>query len=493
MPTKRKRAPALPAPPSEETAHFTCLVRIADGVITAVFASPDAPSLAINAGQTLAQAFPDAPRLPMLVDRAARTGKVITITVPLPHATGRVFRCTGTPLPNDAALDHVLLAISPTHAGSLDALVPPAYSSELNTILAAVADGIVVYDRDGEALYYNPAALEILGWAAAGIDPRTLTFAERQAIYRMETIQGEPVTGDAIVLARMATFDAQGREVRLHHPDGSSVMLVLRPAIIRDDLTGETLGVVHVIRDVTAWRESDAIKDEFMNVASHELRAPLQPLLLASRFIQRWIDRPERHDDLVGLAEEIARQTKRMANLVQDMYDMTRINSGVFAITPAPCDLAAIVRNVAEEQHAISQRDVAVTGADAPLPASVDSERIWQALTNLISNAIKYSAAPAPVIVTMMPFDKDGTPWVRIAIEDRGIGIPADHLPRLFERFYRASVTLQMTPQQHDGLGLGLYITHAIVAAHGGTLTVASEVDVGSVFTMELPVGEAQT
>jgi PAS domain S-box-containing protein len=489
MPTKRKHTPAPLPPPPEEVAGLSLLVHTADGVITTVHAMPDAPALTINAGQTMAQTFPDATRLRLLVERTARTGKVITIVLPLPGPTDPLFRCTGTPLPGDALPEHVLVTITPILAGNFGALVTPAYASELNTILDAVADGIIVYDRDGEALYYNPAALEILGWAAAGIDPRTLTFAERQAIYRMETPQGEPITGDAIIMARMATFEQQGREVRLHRSDGSSVLLVLRPAIIRDDLTGETLGAVHVLRDVTAWRTSDAIKDEFMSVASHELRAPLQPLLLASRFIQRWIDRPERRDDLVGLADEIARQAKRMASLVQDMFDMTRINGGVFTITPAPCDLAAIVRNVAEEQQSISQRDVLLAGADAPISVTADSERIWQALTNLISNAIKYSPAPAPVTVTLMPFDVDGVPWVRVTVDDRGIGIPADHLPHLFERFYRASVTYQMAPQQYDGLGLGLYITQAIIAAHGGHLTATSEVGVGSTFTVDLPVG----
>jgi two-component system phosphate regulon sensor histidine kinase PhoR len=487
MPTKRKRAPTLPPPPSDEAACLTCLVRAADGIITAVHAVPDAPPLTVSIGQTLTHAFPAATRLPLLVERTARTGKVITIMLPLPDATSPLVRCTGTPLPGDDAPEYVLLAITPVPAGNFGALAPPEYSAELNTILSAVADGIIVYDRDGEALYYNPAALEILGWAAAGIDPRTLTFAERQAIYRLETPQGEPITVGVNIFARLASYGQQS-EVRLHRPDGSSVVLMLRPAIIHDDLTGEILGAVHVLRDVTAWRMGDAIKDEFMSVAVHELRAPLQPLLLASRFIQRWIDRPERHDDLVGLAEEIARQTKRMTSLVQDMFDMTRINSGVFVITPAACDLAAIVRNVAEEQQTISQRDMLVVGADAPLTITADSERLWQALTNLISNAIKYSAAPATVEVTMMPILSDGAPWVRITVADRGIGIPPDHLPRLFERFYRASVTYQMAPQQHDGLGLGLYISQAIIASHGGRLTATSEVGVGSTFIVELPV-----
>jgi len=170
------------------------------------------------------------------------------------------------------------------------------------------------------------------------------------------------------------------------------------------------------------------------------------------------------------------------------MLDMTRINAGRFNVLPTPCDLASIARNVVEEQRAISHREIALSGDEAALPILAESERIWQALTNLINNAVKYSAAPAPIQVTLAKrTDGDGA-WARLAVHDRGCGIPPDHLPRVFERFYRASVTHQLAPQQQDGLGLGLYITHAIIIAHGGRIWAESVVGEGSTFFIELPL-----
>ncbi len=494
MSTKRKRtiAPPLVASAPSEGVCLVCLLHVADGTITAVRAAVGVSESAAP-GQPLAAVFPAAaPRLLLMAERAARTGKTITLALPLHAGTAPLARCTCTPLPSDSASPpHVLLTIEPQPA-DMPLAHPHVYSSEMNTILEAVADGIVIYDLDGEPLYYNPAALQLLGWTQAGIDPRTLTYQERRAIYRLESMQGVPMeeSSTAVEVAHVQQLATQ--EWRLHRPDGSAVLLSIHPAPIRDPLTDEVIGAVHVLRDVTVWRQNDAIKDEFMSIASHELRAPLQPLLLASRFVQRWIDRPERKAELHDLAEEIVLQAKRMSRLVLDMLDMTRIHAGRFAVQAVPCDLAKIVRNVADEQHTISQRDICVSGSEQPIPILGESERLWQALTNIIQNAIKYSIAPAPVVVAMTTHREDGRAWARVAVTDRGCGIPAEHLPRLFERFYRASVSYQVAPQQQDGLGLGLFIAHAIIDAHGGRLRATSELNVGSTFTIDLPLVEEQ-
>lgn len=370
--------------------------------------------------------------------------------------------------------------------------MPFSTTADMGAIVEAMADGVAIYDLTGKALYFNPAALRILGWDAAGIDPCSLSPQERAAIYHVRVISGDPhPTIAKMVQNTQAGISSGAQEWLMHRPDGTSVYIQIRQAPIRDRDTGATIGTVHLFHDITAWYEVNDIKDEFTSIASHELRAPLQPLMMASRFIQRWIARPEHAQEVVELAEEIVRQSKRMAGLVYDMLDMTRISSGRFSIQLAPCDLAKLVRDVVAEQYAISKREISVVGTDAPIPALADSERLWQVLTNLISNAIKYSAAPAPVEITVSQHRPQGMPWVRISVQDRGCGIPADNLPHLFERFYRASVSYQLEPQQQDGLGLGLYIAHAIVQSHGGRLSVESVVDVGSTFTCELPLAPA--
>ncbi len=227
------------------------------------------------------------------------------------------------------------------------------------------------------------------------------------------------------------------------------------------------------------------MQEEFINIASHELRAPLTPLLLASQMVQRAARKPGQEARIIHLAEEIALHAKRMNRMVDDMLNMTRIEAGRFTLVPAPCDLAATIRDAIQTQHDLTHRDLLLVGADAPIEAVVDAERIWQVLTNLVSNAIKYSPSPSPVEVLVEQMAKDQAPWLRVSVHDAGPGIPASALPHLFQRFYRVIATQESS---QDGLGLGLYIAHSIIHSHGGTIWVETTEGVGSTFIAEFPL-----
>ena len=344
-----------------------------------------------------------------------------------------------------------------------------------------------MFDQTGKMIYCNPAAFAIMGWDSSGTDPLTLEAKELNAAVDLREVTGEAVPTPADPAAHLLWSGERTWLVR--RADGTQIAIGVLPAPLRDPATGEIVGAVHTFHDVSAWRQQDDVREEFLSVASHELRAPLQPLLLASRFIQRWIDRTDRRDDMVQLADEIVTQAKRMSLMVLDMLNMTRISAGRFSVDLAPTDIAKILRNVVAEQYTLTKRDIELVGADQPIPAQADDERLWQAFTNLISNAIKYSPAPAPVAITVTPFaEANGAPWLRIAVRDAGVGIPAEQLDHVFDRFYRASVAQKMERQQQDGLGLGLYITRAIVESHGGRIHAASTLGAGSTFTIELPL-----
>jgi signal transduction histidine kinase len=354
-------------------------------------------------------------------------------------------------------------------------------------ILNDLSVGIIVYDHTGQPVYVNPALLQLLGREATSTDPGMLTPEDLAALAELRAPDSDLTTAPSDPAAHVQWTGK--RTLLVRRADDSQSVIDISPTPLRDPTSGEVVGAVHACASVTTWYEQDATKEEFLSIASHELRAPLQPILLASRTIQRWIDRPEHRAELSTLADQIVAQSKRLSQLVLDMINMTRINAGVFVIEPAPTDLASIVRDVVAEQANLTRRDITLTGADDPLPLAGEDEKLWQALTNLINNAIKYSPAPAPVTVTVSRFtEADGAPWVRVAVRDQGVGIPADQVEHVFDRFYRASISKGMERQQQDGLGLGLYITRAIILGHGGRIYAAATLGEGSTFTIELPL-----
>jgi signal transduction histidine kinase len=167
------------------------------------------------------------------------------------------------------------------------------------------------------------------------------------------------------------------------------------------------------------------------------------------------------------------------------MLDMTRIQAGRLSFQKSACDLTETIANAVNEQRLVSQREILVIGLPSTLPAFVDAQRIWQVITNLLSNAIKYSSAQTPVEVTITTHHVNSRASVRISVRDYGIGIPPEQLTHVFDRFYRTPEVLR---GGQEGLGLGLYIARAIVEGHEGSLSVSSEPNIGSVFTLEIPL-----
>ena len=175
------------------------------------------------------------------------------------------------------------------------------------------------------------------------------------------------------------------------------------------------------------------------------------------------------------------REAQRLSALVTDLLDAARMEQGRLVADREPMDLGTLVSSVATRQRAGAHRvDVDVRGA---VVGSYDGRRIEQLLENLIENASKYSPEATPVNVNV--WQEDGE--ARITVHDQGIGIPAADLPRIFERFSRAS---NVDDRKFHGMGLGLYICRGIVEEHGGRIWVESEIGKGSTFHVALPLGE---
>lgn len=236
---------------------------------------------------------------------------------------------------------------------------------------------------------------------------------------------------------------------------------------------------------VAREQEAQRIKDDFLSIVSHELRTPLTSIQGYSQLLEGRLlaIEPSRSKEL-GQLRVIRSQVARMRRLVEDLLDVSRIDRrGGVSIEPEEIDLVEEAREaVTRTAREHSDREIELQAPEA-LRLEADRDRIGQVLTNLLDNAVKYSPDGGAVVVRVA---RDGEEAV-VSVSDAGIGIPLEHIDNVFERFYQASDT---TGRRFGGLGLGLYITRAIVDAHGGSIRAApnSGAGRGTVMTMRLPV-----
>jgi signal transduction histidine kinase len=240
------------------------------------------------------------------------------------------------------------------------------------------------------------------------------------------------------------------------------------------------------VENARLYREAqDAIRlrDEFLSIASHELKTPLTPLSLKLQILasetRRQPDSPFRRavEDYITVG---ARQVKKFTELVNDLLDVARIAGGRLRLDLEEVELGALVREVVaryEPEAARAGSRLMLEQGPETVTGHWDRLRLEQVITNLVDNAIKYGAGK-PIHITV---DSD-THRARLRVKDEGIGIAPEHLSRIFQRFARA-----VSERHYGGLGLGLYITRTIVEAMGGSIQVESTPGLGATFTVVLP------
>ncbi|WP_437850568.1 AAA family ATPase [Sorangium sp. So ce363] len=238
----------------------------------------------------------------------------------------------------------------------------------------------------------------------------------------------------------------------------------------------------------TEAQEAIERRDEFLLVASHELKTPLTSLKMQAHLLARLLPRlqraevaPERIDAAIQV---LSRQIGRLAHLINELLDVTRLNAGRLTLARAPLDLAALTREVVERMHQqlTDARCRTQLELEGPVIGDWDASRMEQVLINLLSNAIKYGAG-APIHVVVRGLEGRAL----LVVRDHGIGIAQADQARIFERFERA-----VSVRNFGGLGLGLYIVRWIVTSHGGTIRVESKPGAGATFIVELPLHAAE-
>lgn len=355
-------------------------------------------------------------------------------------------------------------------------------AAELDAIIEAMADGVYVYDTNANLVRVNERGAAMAGFT---LDQMGMPVEDLDILSAPRHLDGTPLAPEEypVFQALQGRTIAHSRYIIRRPETGEEVAIQNSAAPIRD-ASGQITGAVVVSGDITALYQLERQKDEFLSIASHELKTPLTSLKGLTQITHRRLARaglPEA-EHLAGMERAIG----RMELLVNDLLDISRIESGKLALRMEPVDLAALCRQAAEEQRAATERTILLEMPESPIELEMDVDRIGQVLSNLLSNALKYSPQEESVVLSAWMGDGEAV----FSVADRGPGIPAEDLSRIFERFYRAPGVMVQTGSG-VGLGLGLYICHEIVERHSGHITVESVPNQGSVFTVALPLVSA--
>jgi signal transduction histidine kinase len=341
-----------------------------------------------------------------------------------------------------------------------------------SALIDATLDGICLTDEDGNILIANKPLRRLvaeLGMPAKGSVPeRLLAISDsiteperyRQRMLELAKAPGEASTDEFEVSGTGRVFRGYTAPV----PETAAGMS----------------GRIWTLREVTADRELDRMRDAFVATVSHELRTPLTSI---SGFLEMLLD--EEHT--LGEAgrqylDVIRRSTDRLHALVEDLLLIAQIEARRIELSLAPVDLGDLARATAEAARpAATDKGVQVeVSVDSPPNVDGDRVRLEQVLDNLVSNAIKFTGEGGRVTVHA---ERDGGN-ARVTVTDTGIGIPADEQPQIFSRFFRASTATQ---RAIPGTGLGLAISRALVEQHGGTISLSSRVGEGTTISFSLP------
>ncbi|MEE8358255.1 MAG: PAS domain-containing sensor histidine kinase, partial [Candidatus Hydrothermarchaeales archaeon] len=355
----------------------------------------------------------------------------------------------------------------------------------LDNIIQSAPDAIITVDLDDKITSFSPSAEAMFSYKAEDIvgEPVLKLYPKRQRKKRKRWMEKLLKEGR---LGRIKTKQLKA--------DGKAFDVSLSMALLRD-ANGKPIGIVGVSHDITKelkaerelkkanqeLKELDRMKDEFLQNVSHELRTPLTAMLTTIRVMKDTI-KDKRQKELLEINE---RSTWRLNRLVGDLLDFGRVERGTMELNLQPVDMGGLIRDAMADLHSYAEErrlNVELKLKKSLLRVVVDKDSIYRVVSNLLSNAIKFNEEGGRIGVEISA----GDGFVKVSVEDSGIGIDEKDLDKVFDRFYQVDGS---TKRKYPGTGIGLALTKKLVEMHGGKIWVESKPGEWTRFTFTLPVG----
>lgn len=349
------------------------------------------------------------------------------------------------------------------HTSDLSAL--HGRMEEIQAILTSMSEGVVATDITGRISLINPAAAELFslrpGEGVGEFPYRVFPQTELADILHQVYVKGSPI------------------EQEIMWPGNTERVLNLHLAPIRDEINEESRGVVAVIGDVTQLRKLESMRRDFVANVSHELKTPLTSI---KGFIETLLDGAlDERETAVKFLSIIFQETERLNNLIHDLLDISKLESGQADVKLVPIRLDQLLEEIILTlQNQLREKEIELTVTTEAKAIVGDPDLLKEVFLNLLDNAVKYTPTGGKVMVK----SRKTAGEIVVSIKDTGIGIPEESLSRIFERFYRAD---KGRSREMGGTGLGLSIVKHILERHNGRVTVESELGKGSEFTVALP------
>lgn len=352
-----------------------------------------------------------------------------------------------------------------------------------DAILRSIADGLVFTDTEGRVLLINNAAKSLTGYSDEEVIGKNWVSiagicAEngKKSAFR-KTALGEALSQKVVSAPRIIS-----QSYYYTKKDGSIFPVSASAAPVVQD--GKLVGAIVVFRDISLQKHIDEQKSEFVSLASHQLRTPLTTMRLFTELILTDKENtcsPQQKEHLYYLQAGVT----RMSRLINDLLNVSRIETGRLRIQPKPTNIIAFVKGILKDVDLIAGKKGVTFALSAPkkdFQVPIDPDLLYQAINNLLTNAIRYNGKSKKPVEVSIAKQKDGR--VEISVKDSGIGIPKKDQEHLFEKFYRAD---NARKAEAEGSGLGLYLSRAILVESGGQISFVSAKGKGTTFTITLP------